>query len=320
MEAAETGSPDPARIQDIYSGKILSWRLSEAETWDVVRACIGDMLEDHDIPKHFYMDNGRAFASNAISGGAKHRNRFRKKKADPKNKTVNRFGIDEEEVAGILKNFGIEPHFTRPYAGQSKPIERAWKDLAEGDLQASGHGRRLYRQQAGRQARELPRTGDPARCPAGACGERIAEHNARPGRRSETAKGRSFDQTFEESIAHPGTILTGRRQRSAISGCWPRRWFRSGQTEAKSTTSRTSTGLTALTRWSGKKVKIRFDPDRLHDPIKVYEPNGRLICEAPCTAKGRFNDVEAATSTIATAGFRQAAEGNSGPAPDAQRR
>ena len=37
-------------IQDLFSGKILSWRLTDAETWEVVRLVIGDMVELYGIP------------------------------------------------------------------------------------------------------------------------------------------------------------------------------------------------------------------------------------------------------------------------------
>ncbi|MDG3576007.1 transposase domain-containing protein [Rhizobium sp. YJ-22] len=277
-------------IQDIYSGKVLSWRLASAETWDVVRACIGDMIEDFGIPEHFYMDNGRAFASKAISGGAAHRNLFRKKASTK----ANRFGIDEEEMSGILKNFGIEPHFTKVYHGQSKPIERAWRDLAE---EISKHpamsgcytGPNTNAKPENYRSRAIPLDVLQAHV-----AERIAEHNARTGRKSHTAKGRSFDATFEESMAHPGTIV--RRATEAQRDFWmlAEKVVQVRKNRGEIHYLKNIYWSNDLTAWSGKKVKIRFDPDRLHDPIKVYEPNGRLICAAPCTEKGRFNDVEAA--------------------------
>lgn len=274
-------------IQDIYSGKILSWRLAAAETWDVVRACIGDMIEDFGIPKHFYMDNGRAFASAAISGGATHRNRFRKK-------VVNRFGIDEEEVAGILKNFSIEPHFTRVYAGQSKPIERAWGDLAENiskDPAMSGAytGNKPDAKPENYRSRAIPL--DVLQTHVA---DRIAEHNSRVGRKSDTAKGRSFDETFEASLKHPGTIVS--RATEAQRDFWmlAEKVVQVRKIRGEIHYLNNIYWSNDLTAWCGKKVKIRFDPDSLHEAIKVYAPNGRLICAAPCTEKGRFNDVEAA--------------------------
>ncbi|WP_375688054.1 transposase domain-containing protein, partial [Bartonella sp. AC62GZZY] len=90
-------------IQDLYSGKILSWRLSDAESWEIVRLVIGDMVEAYGIPERMTLDNGRAFTSKWISGG----------------------------VQGLLTSLGVQLQWTTPYSGQSKPIERAWRDLAE---------------------------------------------------------------------------------------------------------------------------------------------------------------------------------------------
>ncbi len=39
---------------------------------------------------------------------------------------------------------------------------------------------------------------------------------------------------------------------------------------------------------------LRFDPDRLHDPIKVYDLKDRLICDAACIDDTGFNDQDAA--------------------------
>lgn len=274
-------------IQDIFSGKILSWRLAAAETWDVVRACIGDMIDDFGIPEKFYMDNGRAFASRAISGGAEHRNRFRKKK-------VNRFGIDEDEVGGILVNFGIEPHFTRPYAGQSKPIERAWKDLAEEIAKHPAMSGAYTGNKPDAKPENYRKRAIPLDVLEAHVADRIAEHNARTGRKAETAKGRSFDETFEESFRHPGTII--RRATAAQRDYWmlAEKVLQARKGRGEIHYLKNIYWASDLIQWAGNKVKIRFDPDALHEPIKVYAPDGRLICSAPCTERGRFDDVEAA--------------------------
>lgn len=266
-------------IQDIYSGKILSWRLCEAETWDVVRACVGDMIEDHGIPDHLYMDNGRAFASKMISGGAVSRNRFKKV---------------EGEVAGLLKTLDIEPHFTKPYSGQSKPIERAWKDLAE---EISKHPA-MSGAYTGNKPENKPENYRQWAVPLDVLerhvAERIAEHNARTGRRSETAKGRSFDETFAESMRHPATIV--RRATEAQRSLW--------MLAAKVVKTRSRNGeihfqrnvywAPEMNEWMGKHVTVRFDPDKLHQPVKVYDADGRFICDAPCTEKAGFNEQSAA--------------------------
>lgn len=103
-------------LQDLYSGMLLSWRLSEGENKETVRLVIGDMVERFGIPEKVYLDNGRAFASKWITGRMP--NRFR-------------FTIRDEDPAGILTTLGCEVTFTKPYSGQSKPIERAFRDLCD---------------------------------------------------------------------------------------------------------------------------------------------------------------------------------------------
>lgn len=266
-------------MQDIYSSKILSWRLCEAETWDVVRLCVGDMIEDHGIPEHLYMDNGRAFASKMISGGTEYRHRFKK---------------IEGEVAGLLKTLDIEPHFTKPYSGQSKPIERAWKDLAE---EISKHPA-MSGAYTGNKPDAKPENYQTWAVPLDVLerhvAECIAEHNARAGRKAETAKGRSFDETFAESMRHPATIV--RRASDAQRVLWmlaaaKRRTYKNnGEIHYKGNVYWND----ALVDHAGKQVTIRFDPEKLHAPIKVFDKDGRFICDAACTDKAGFNDTAAA--------------------------
>nr|WP_278437076.1 transposase domain-containing protein [Brucella anthropi] len=266
-------------IQDVYSGKVLSWRLCEAETWHVVRACIGDVIEDYGIFEHIYMDNGRAFASKMISGGAKSRNRFK---------------ITEDEVAGLLRTLDIEPHFTKPYSGQSKPIERAWRDLAEEIAKHPAMSGCYTGNKPDAKPENYRERAIPLDVLQKHVAERIAEHNARTGRRSETAAGRSFDETFDESMRHPATII--RRATEAQRTLW--------MLAAKVITASKRDGALKfngntywsadLNQWLGKKLTVRFDPDRLHEPVKVYDPDGRFICDAGCTDKAGFNDSLAA--------------------------
>lgn len=266
-------------IQDVFSGKVLSWRLCEAETWHVVRACIGDMIEDHGIPEHIYMDNGRAFASKLISGGAVARNRFK---------------ITEDEVAGLLKTLDITPHFTKPYSGQSKPIERAWRDLAE-EIAKHPAMAGCY---TGNKPEAKPENYRERAIPLDVLqqhvADRIAEHNARTGRRSETAAGRSFDQTFEESMSHPATIV--RRATEAQRNLWmlAAKVITASKRDGALRFNGNSYWSAELNQWLGKKLTVRFDPDRLHEPVKVYDPEGRFICDAGCTDKAGFNDSAAA--------------------------
>lgn len=279
-------SPTPTRvtligIQDVYSRKVLSWTISEAETWEAVRSCVGAMIENHDnaLPYHIYMDNGRAFAGKMISGGAKTRNRFK---------------VTEDEVAGLLKTLGIEPHFVKPYSGQSKPIERAWRDLAE-EISKHPSMSGCY---TGNKPDAKPENYGNSAVPLDVLQRHVAscieEHNTRLGRKTETAKGRSFAQTFDASLADPSTIV--RYASSSQRSLW--------MLSAVAITARKPDGAIhmhgnrywngALNQWIGKKLTVRFDPADLHKPIKVYDPQGRFLCDAECLGMTGFTDTAAA--------------------------
>ncbi|MBW8285782.1 MAG: Mu transposase C-terminal domain-containing protein [Rhizobium sp.] len=280
LHVAFPGRDKPGRVylmatQDIYSRKILSWVLCEAETWEAVRTIIGNMIEAHGIPARLYMDNGRAFASKKISGGAKRRNRFK---------------ITEDEVAGLLQTLGIEPRFVNPYSGQSKPIERGWGDLAE-NISKHPSMAGCY---TGRSTQHKPENYGKSAIPLDQLEKHVAlcieEHNSRVGRKTETAKGQSFDQVFAASIADPANhyvrfaspsqrslwmltaeTVTARKPDGAIHLFENRYWHR------------------ALNQWIGKKLTVRFDPSNLHGSVKIYDPQGRFLCDADCIDKTGFD-------------------------------
>lgn len=264
-------------IQDLYSGKIVAWRLAEAETWEAVRLVIGDMVENHGIPDDIYLDNGRAFASKWISGGARTRFRFR---------------VREEDPRGLLVTLGITPHFTTPYAGQSKPIERAWRDLAEAiskhpSMAGAYTGNRPDAKPEDYGTRAIPL--DEFREHVA---ERIAEHNAQKGRKAANCAGRSFDETFAASIETAIVRWPTAAQRSLWLLASEKITARKGSGEIHFQGNRYWSR--ELNQWAGKKVTIRFDPDALHEPVQVYDLSNRLICHAECIADTGFDDLDAA--------------------------
>lgn len=266
-------------LQDLFSGKILAWRLSDAETWEAVRLVIGDMVEEHGIPDKITLDNGRAFTSKWISGGTA--NRFR-------------FKIKDDEPTGLLTSLGVELQWTQPYSGQSKPIERAWRDLAEAvskhPLCAGAYtGNKPEAKPEDYGTRAIPFEEFKAHVAA-----QITLHNEQTGRRAANCKGRSFNETFEASIASPGTII---RHASATQRAL---WLLASEVIR----ARKGTGeihfhgnrywAAELNQYAGQKITIRFDPDNLHQPIRVYDLSNRLICVADCKSDAGFYDQDAA--------------------------
>ncbi|WP_323784120.1 DNA-binding domain-containing protein, partial [Leisingera sp.] len=65
--------PQLVAFQDIYSGRILSWRLDRTPNKVGVSLALGDMIERFGIPSHGVLDNGREFANKFLTGGVKTR-------------------------------------------------------------------------------------------------------------------------------------------------------------------------------------------------------------------------------------------------------
>ncbi|WP_319496290.1 transposase domain-containing protein [uncultured Cohaesibacter sp.] len=266
-------------IQDLYSGKIVGWRLSQSENKDVVRLVIGDMVERHGIPETFVIDNGRAFASKWITGGTKNRYRFK---------------VDPNEPEGLLTTLGIKITWTTPYAGQSKPIERSWRDLCE-DISKHPFCAGAY---TGNNPNAKPENYGDRAIPfedfANHVDRMIAEHNARTGRTSKNASGRSFDEVFSESLRQPTTLVRWptEEQRALWLMASDRITARKGSGEIHIFGNRY--WARELNQYAGKKVTVRYDPDNLTKPMRVYDLDNRLICIADCIADTGFFDTEAA--------------------------
>ncbi|TCT39599.1 transposase domain-containing protein [Martelella mediterranea] len=266
-------------IQDVFSGKIVAWRLSEAETWTAVRLVIGDMVEQYGIPDDMVLDNGRAFASKWISGQTP--TRFRNK-------------IRPEDPRGLVTTLGINLLWSLPYSGQSKPIERAWRDLAEAIgkhpfCSGAYTGPNPDAKPENYAQRAIPLEDFRTHVAA-----QIADHNAQPGRRAETCRGRSFDETFEASLAQPTSIV--RWPTAAQRSVWllASEALKAAKGNGLIHFQKNRYWSPELSQYAGKKVTVRFDPDNLHQPLKVYDLNDRLICEANCLDDTGFKDMGAA--------------------------
>ncbi len=269
-------------IQDIYSGKFVGWRLDETESRIAVRLAIGDMVEKYGIPDEMILDNGRAFASKWITGGTATRFRFK---------------VRDDEPDGLLTQLGVKIHWATPYHGQAKPIERAWQDFCENIARHpfcagayTGPNPMAKPEDYGTRAIAW----DAFKAFVDGM---IAEHNARTGRRSETAQGQSFDQVFAASLADPMTIvrwptteqrdlwllmaeeITAQRGSGEIHLLGNRYW---------------TPGLVAL---AGRKVHVRFDPDDLTRDIKVYDRKGGFLMSASALGDVDFLDADAAHRT-----------------------
>ncbi|MDU7522076.1 MAG: transposase domain-containing protein [Roseomonas mucosa] len=265
-------------FQDLYSGLILSWRVDVSENTEAVRLAFGDLVEAYGIPEHCWLDNGRQFASKWLTGGTP--NRFR-------------FKVKEEEPAGILTTLGVKVHWTTPYSGQSKPIERAFRDLAQGLWKHpafagayTGNNPMAKPENYASKAVDLETF-----LKVTAAG--INAHNDRIGRDTRVCGGKlSFRQAFDASYATAVIRKATAEQR--------RLWLLAAEAIRVRRTDG-SIEIEGNRYWSerllplrGQRVTVRFDPQALHGAVHVYRTDGAFVCSAECVEAAGFADVDAA--------------------------
>lgn len=270
--------PIMVAIQDVYSRKFLAWRMGETEDAVLTRLAFADLFANYGIPKACLLDNGRAFASKWITGGAKTRFRFK---------------IRDEEPLGVLTQLGIKTHWALPFRGSSKPIERCFRDFCDAIAKHPAFAGAY----TGNNPMAKPENyGDRAVdwdvfvkvVTAG-----FAAHNARPKRRTEMARGLySFDEVFAESYAQaPIGKATEEQLRIALLTAEDRSTDRnSGVIELAGNRYWTP----ELSQIAGSRVTVRFDPDDLTKAIHVYSRDGRFLVTAPLLEATGFLDMAAA--------------------------
>lgn len=270
--------PVMVAFQDVFSGKVLAWRFGETESSELIRLTLADMVRKWGIPRHVLFDNGRGFAAKWLTGGTPNRFRFKVKPEDP---------------LGIVVGLGCVVHWATPYHGQAKPIERAFKDLCEDGAKHPAFAGAY----TGNNPMAKPENYASKAVPwdefCKVMDAVIHAHNAREGRRSKVAAGRSFDEAFSASYqvvpvrqATPDQLRTLLLASEAVTAS-----ARDGSVVLAGNRYWTE----ALSRYAGKRLILRVDPSRLHDPAHVYTLAGEYIGAAECKASLGFAEQSAAT-------------------------
>ena len=270
------GGGNPVRpvmvaIQDVYSRKFLAWRIDMSENVLVTRLAFADLFQNYGIPKQCLLDNSRTFASKALTGGAKTRYRFK---------------IKAEEPAGLLTSLGIRVRFAQVYHGQSKPIERAFRDLSDTiargpECAGAFTGTKPTAKPSNYGSRAVPWDLFEQIVARG-----IALHNAKLGRKGGLCRGRSFDETFAESYAvAPIGKASPEQLRIALLAAEQKRVNgRTGEIELFGNRY----WSIECSRIAGQRVTVRFDPDHLQSDIHLYGLDGRYLTSAQCIEDSGF--------------------------------
>jgi hypothetical protein len=270
--------PTMVAIQDVYSRKILAWRVGETESAVLTRLAFADLFRKWGIPAGCLMDNGRAFASKWITGGATSRFRFK---------------IRPEEPTGLLTSLGIKIHWALPFRGSSKPIERAFRDLCDSVAKHPAFEGAYTGNRPDAKPENYGSKAVPLDVFLAVAAKGIEAHNAKVGRRTEMARnGESFDQVFEASYT-----------RSPVRKATPEQLRLALLTADTVTTNRKSGEISlygnrywcdALYETAGERVIVRFDPDALQSEVHVYRASGEFLATAPVIAAVGFMDAGAA--------------------------
>lgn len=282
--------------QDVRTRKILGYRTCVSENTDSIRHALMDVIYQYGIPRTLTLDNTRAAANKAMTGGIENRFRFKHNEFDPK---------------GILPILGIDVHFTSILYGeghgQAKPVERAFGRGGIGEKvdkrpELSG----FY---TGKNVLEKPDNYNGGKAGADyavflqALAAGVAEYNAQTDRKTELCqhdKTLSFDKVWERDYAptnikqaSPEQLRLLFLQAETIS------IKRNGEFSLKAAGK--LYGLTN-TYWAesligiqAKKVVARFDPDNLHGNVYVYDLEGKFLAEAVCREAKGFGDTRAAS-------------------------
>lgn len=269
--------PQIVAFQDLYSGKILSWRVDVDPNKVAVMSAFMELLRDWGIPKHCLFDNGREFANKWLTGGAPTRFRFK---------------VREDEPLGVLALLGVKIHWATPGHGQAKPIERAFggfaNDIAKDPRFAGayvGHKPDAKPENYMSRAIELA---DFLQVVA----EGVVEHNARLGRLSPTAKGRSFDQTFAASYEQvPIRKATEEQLRLCLMAQEVRKLHKNN---GQMTLHKNFYWSEWMSEIAGQEVVARFNPENLHEGAHIYSLAGEFLGYADCSKKVGFFDIASA--------------------------
>ena len=252
------GQKEPVRpmmicMSDIYSRKPLAWRFDLSENTHVTRLTFRDLFEKYGIPGACLMDNGRAFNSKQMTGGIDKRNRFK---------------VRAEEPTGILTALGVKVVLATPYHGQAKPIERGFREMCEyisrhPEFQGAYTGSNPMAKPDDYRSRAIPFATF-----AAVVNREIAALSDKTGRSGGACEGRSWNQTFNDSYGA-----------SAIGKATPEQLRMALLASSDLLNTSRSDGSVRLygnhywheelSRRTGEKVRVRFDPEQLHTSVEV---------------------------------------------------
>lgn len=273
FEDGEERKPVIWSWQDTYSGMILGYRIDKTENKDTIRLSLGDLVRRYglgvgDKAMYVSLDNTRAASNKDLSGRLQGRHRWK---------------IKDEEPIGVFALLGMDAHWTLPYRGKAKPVERkhgigGYMDLIDSDqrlIDARNQGKGVPMAVFQEVVRSAVNTLNTRVSRSPVCAGKICPQQAF----EDSYKTLTIRKATEEQLRlflMAAERVTANKQSGAISFMQNLYW-----TEA-------------LARYRGDKLVIRFDPHNMHDGVFVYTLDGRYIAHADWEPSAGYADRQAA--------------------------
>lgn len=289
------GRPILLAWQELRTRKVLGWAIGKTESAELVRIAFGDAAKrSNATPELAYLDNGRAYASHANTGGQTTRNRFK---------------INDDDPMGVLTLLGVKVIWATPYNGRAKPIESFWNTIAEAERCAAFAG-----SWCGNRPEAKPEEFDGKPIPIEAyislVRETIDEKNALP-HRGNSMDGRSPNELYAELIA---TSTVNSPTARDLHMCL-------AAVEQVTLDRKSHSVMVHGNRYWCEEVarldhrgpyQARYNPDDLSEPIALYD-RAKFICEVPLWREGEFRNQAAAKDYArAKRGFKRAERESAG--------
>lgn len=269
-------------LVDVASNMVLDWELAPSENAVATVRLIKRVCERYGIFDRLYTDNGSAFAGHLVAGGNVHRFRHGKAK-------------DGAQPLGICQHMDIKLHFALPKNAQAKIAERTFAVLSRAvDDRPEFKGAHAgHAPGASPSAHVQPVPIDKVRS---VLRREIARHNCETGRRSQGARGRSYEQVFRDGLAERVTRKPTARQLYLSGLIWkPVAVDGDGRVHVNDCTYGGPDTQDALLRYrgKGKRILLGRDPDDFSAPAMAYDEDGHKICEGIEAVKiGKYGSVD----------------------------
>ncbi len=281
-EDGKTVRPTMLALVDVATNKVLDFELAPSENAVATVRLIKRTCETYGIFDRLYTDNGSAFAGHLVAGGNPHK--FRNAK-----------GVGKVQPMGICKIMGIDLTFALPANAQAKIAERAFASLSR-VIDDRPEFKGAHTGQKPGASPDTSVSPVPIETAMAVIQREIRRHNTEAGRRAQGARGRSYDQVFEDQMQHRTRRQPTVRQLYLAGLVWkPVAVDRWGRVTVNGWTYGGHSTQDALLRFHGrdKRILLGRDPQDFNAPAMAYDEDGHLICEGiEPVQRGKYGSVD----------------------------